>query len=134
MKKLSFIVFIICFITVSCSNDEESQNEDSQKLEKMYEDIVATSLANSEPCTNPQEWSYVGTGAKPCGGYAVYVVYSKKIDIEKFLEKIKKYSDAQKDYNKKWGLVSDCAMLVQPTGIKCSEGKPALSYDIHNLD
>ncbi|GGF17233.1 hypothetical protein [Flavobacterium limi] len=131
MKKLSFIVFIVSFIAVSCSNDENSQEEDSQKLDKMYDEIVAASLANSEPCTNPQEWSYVATGAKACGGYATYVVYSKKIDTEKFLEKIKKYSDAQKEYNKKWGAISDCAMLVvEPTGIKCSEGKPVLTYSL----
>ena len=130
MKKLSFIVFIICLITASCSNDENSQEEATQKLDKMYDEIVAASLVNTEPCTNPQEWSYVATGAKPCGGYAVYVVYSKKIDVETFLEKIQKYTDAQKDYNKKWGPVSDCAMLVEPTGIECSEGKPVLSYSI----
>ncbi|CAD0009449.1 hypothetical protein [Flavobacterium salmonis] len=55
MKKLSFIAFIIFFITVSCSNDEESQNEDSQKLEVMHNEIVALSLSTSQACTNPEE-------------------------------------------------------------------------------
>lgn len=130
MKKLSCIVFVVCLLFSSCSNDENSREEATQKLDKMYDEIVTASLAKSEPCTNPQEWSYVATGAKPCGGYATYVVYSKKIDVEKFLDKIEKYTDAQKDYNKKWGPVSDCAILVEPTGIKCSEGKPVLSYSI----
>lgn len=127
MKKLSFIVFVVCLL-FSCSNDESSQEEDAQRLDKMYTEIITASLANSEPCTSPQEWDFVASGAKPCGGYAAYIVYSKKINVEKFLEKIKKHSDAQNDYNKKWGVVSDCAMEVKPTGIKCSEGKPVLSY------
>ena len=130
MKKLSFIVFVFCLLFSSCSNDESSQDEDTRKLDKMYNEIIAASLANSEPCTNPQEWDFVASGAKPCGGYAVYIVYSKKINVEKFLEKIKKHSDAQNDYNKKWGIVSDCALAVIPSGIECSEGKPVLSYSI----
>lgn len=130
MKKLSFIVSVVCLLFSSCSNDENSQEEAAQKLDKMYNEIIAISLANSQPCTNPQEWDFVASGAKACGGYSVYIVYSKKINIEKFLEKIKNFTDAQNDYNKKWGIVSDCAMAVNPTGIKCSEGKPVLSFYI----
>lgn len=124
MKKLSFIVFAICLIFASCSNDENSQEEDSKKLEKMYNEIIVASLANSEPCTNPAEWNIAGIGSKACGGYAGYIVYSKKINSEEFLAKVKKYTDAQSDYNKKRGVFSDCSLTAEPTGVECVDGKP----------
>jgi len=36
MKKLFFVVFIICLNFASCSNDEDSMEEESQKLVKMH--------------------------------------------------------------------------------------------------
>lgn len=128
MKKLSFIVFTICLIFASCSNDENSQEEDSKKLEKMYNEIIVASLANSEPCTNPAEWAIAGIGSKACGGYAGYIVYSKKINSDEFLAKVKKYTDAQSVYNKKWGVGSDCSLAIEPTGVECVDGKPTLTY------
>lgn len=128
MKKLSFLVFTICLIFASCSNDENSQEEDSKKLEKMYNEIIVASLADSEPCTNPEEWNIAGIGSKACGGYTGYIVYSKKINSDEFLAKVKKYRDAQSDYNKKWGVFSDCSMAIQPTGVECVDGKAKLNY------
>lgn len=128
MKKLSFIVFLVYFVASSCSNDENSQEEAAQELDKMYNEIIAVSLANSEPCTNSQEWDFIASGAKACGGYSEYIVYSKKINIEKFLAKIKEYTEAQSNYNKKWGIISDCSITIKPTGVQCVDGKPKLSY------
>lgn len=129
MKKLSFIVFVVCLL-FSCSNDENSKEEDSQKLEKMYNEIIAVSLANSEPCTNSEEWDFAPIGSKACGGHAGYIVYSKKINTSEFLAKVKKYTDAQSAFNKEWGIISDCSMIIKPTGIQCSDEKPVLSYSI----
>ncbi|EJL60157.1 hypothetical protein [Flavobacterium sp. CF136] len=125
MKNLSFIVFAICLIFASCSNDENSQEEDS----KMYDDIIEASLANSQTCTNPEEWNITGIGAKGCGGYAGYIVYSKKINSDEFLAKVKKYTDAQKShYDKESGIGYECSTAKEPTGIECIDGKPTLTY------
>ncbi|MEP7093297.1 MAG: hypothetical protein ABI793_04500 [Flavobacterium sp.] len=128
MKKLSFIAFAICLIFASCSNDENSQEEDSEKLEKMYNEIIVASLANSQTCTNPEEWNFAAIGSKACGGDLGYIVYSKKINSDEFLAKVKKYTDAQSDYNKKWKIYSICDMILYPSGIKCVDGKAKLSY------
>lgn len=130
MKKLSFIVFVFCLIFSSCSNDENSQEEDSEKLEKMHNEIISASLANSEPCTNSQEWDFAPIGSKGCGGPTGYIVYSKKINTDDFFSKIKKYTDAQSDFNKKWGIISDCSIPTMPAGVQCSDGKPVLSYSV----
>ena len=129
MKKLSFIVFVFCLLFSSCSNDENSQEEDSEKLEKMYNEII-TASSNSEPCKNSQEWDFAPIGSKACGGHAGYIVYLKKINTDEFFSKIKKYTDAQSDFNKKWGIISDCSIPTMPIGVQCSEGKPVLSYSI----
>jgi hypothetical protein len=128
MKKLSFIVFVVCFLFSSCSNDENSQEEDSKKLETMYHDIVTFSLSNSQPCTNSQEWDFAPIGSKACGGYAGYIVYSKKINSAEFLDKVKKYTDAQISFNNKWGVGSDCSIAIEPKGVECVDGKPKLIY------
>ena len=129
MKKLSFIVIVVCLL-FSCSNDEISQEEDSKKLEKLYSEIVTSSLTNSEPCTNSEEWDFAPIGSKACGGHAGYIVYSKKINTNEFLSKIEKYTDSQNAFNKKWGIISDCSIAIKPTGVQCSNGKPVLSYSI----
>lgn len=128
MKKLSIIVFIVCFVNASCSSEEEIQKEDTQKLEAMYNEIVSLSLSNSQPCTNSQEWDFAPIGSKACGGHAGYIVYSKKIDIDAFLAKIKEYTETQSNYNKKWGIISDCSITIRPAGVECLDGKPRLSY------
>ena len=128
MKKLSFIVFVFCSLFSSCSNDENSQEEDSKKLETMYNDIVTFSLSDSQPCTNSQEWDFAPIGSKACGGNTGYIVYSKKINSAEFLDKVKKYTDAQSSFNKKWGVISDCSIAIRPTGIGCIDGKPKLIY------
>jgi hypothetical protein len=130
MKKLSFIVFIASILFLSCTTDENSQEQDSEKLEKMYNEIIVASLSNSEPCTNSEEWDFAPIGSKACGGHAGYIVYSKKIQTEEFFTKIKKYTDAQSDFNKKWGIMSDCSITIKPAGVQCAEGKPVLIYSI----
>ncbi|MGO4771939.1 hypothetical protein ACEN2I_09760 [Flavobacterium sp. W22_SRS_FK3] len=128
MKKLSFIVFVFCLLLSSCSSDESSQEEETKNLEKMYNEIITLSLSNSEPCTNPKEWFIASIGSKPCGGDGAYILYSKKTNINTFFAKVKKYTEAQNTYNKKWGIGSDCSITVKPTGVECIDGKPKLSY------
>lgn len=128
MKKLSFIVFVVCLL-FSCSNDENSQEEDSQKLEKMYNEIIAVSLANSEPCTNRENWSFTALSASNCDKHPPFIVYSKKINKENFLAKVKKYQDAKSAYDGKWGPVTMCLATAVPTGVDCVDEKPILTYN-----
>lgn len=130
MKKLSIVLFTICLLFASCSNDEEtSKKEDSEKLEKLYDEIIALSLSNTETCTNSDEWLFTAIGSKACGGDAAYIVYSKKTNTTEFLSKVKQYTDAQIKFNEKWSIGSDCSITVMPTGVTCLEGKATLSYN-----
>jgi len=65
----------------------------------------------------------VGIGAKPCGGFWEYIVYSSSIDVETFLAKIKILNEKENEYNKKYSIQSDCFMAMPPSSISCIEGK-----------
>lgn len=102
---------------VGALSKEESQEMDDLKAE-------ITSLADSEKCTNAAEWKTVGLGLKACGGPVSYIAYSNKIDEKSFLEKVNFYNQKADGYNKKYNLVSDCMLVMQPENIVCENDKP----------
>lgn len=97
-----------------------------QKLMELFTQIE--NLSYSESCTNSLDWTFVGYGAKACGGYQGYIAYSKNIDTDLFLNKIEVYTTAEKEYNIKFGIVSDCAIISMPKSVECQNGYPTLKY------
>lgn len=83
------------------------------------------SLASSVRCSNPSDWRISPIGSKPCGGPAAYMAYPKQLE-EELLPMIRDYTQKQSDYNRKKGLLSDCAIVPAPSGIRCENGKPLL--------
>ncbi|KQB37413.1 MULTISPECIES: hypothetical protein [Flavobacterium] len=129
MKKLSFILFAICVTFASCSNDDSNiQEKDAQELEKMHQEIITLSLVNSEPCTDSKNWDFTALGTKSCGGVATFIVYSKKIDKNAFIAKVKAYTDAKTAFDKKYNISSTCEIILPPSSIECMDGKPKLIY------
>ncbi|KUJ60542.1 hypothetical protein AR687_17375 [Flavobacteriaceae bacterium CRH] len=132
MKKLSFIIFTFCLLFASCNNDNDDnvlQEEGSQKLEKMYNELITGSLVNSQPCTDPKEWAFTAVNLSACGSDARFIVYSKKINTAAFLDKVKKYQEAKIAFDTKWKIVSVCDIIKTPTGVDCVDGKPTLTYN-----
>ncbi len=129
MKKLSFILFSVSLIFASCnSNDEESAEETSKRLDKMYTEIIAISLVNTESCTNPDEWGYELISSSACGTNRGYILYSKKADKVKLDTKIKEYQKLRSEYVIKWNVLSDCAPTNPPNSVKCVDGKASLVF------
>ncbi|WP_264537003.1 hypothetical protein [Flavobacterium sp. N1736] len=131
MKKLSFIVFAFCLLLASCSSDSNgpTMEEESQKLDAMYSEIIELSLMNSQPCTNPDEWEFVLLSPSNCGAFKGYIPYSKKINKTEFLAKVKTYIHDRGAYYSKWQLVADCAPTTPPIGIECTDGKPKVIFN-----
>ncbi|WP_433763330.1 hypothetical protein [Flavobacterium ginsenosidimutans] len=127
MKKLSFILFVLSLLLVSCSNDESTQEEESARLQKMYNEIVEYSQVNSKPCINPEEWAFMKFGSSNCSGY---ILYYKQIDVTILQKKIDRYLAAKGKFDAKWGIFYDCMELPTPTpsDIKCVDGKPVIKY------
>ena len=100
-----------------------SQQSGREKLSALIKEIEK--LANSETCNDVADWNFAAIGSKPCGGPSSYIAYPKKIEDE-IVPKIKNFTQMQSAFNTKYGLVSDCMMVMPPSGIRCVDGKAVL--------
>ncbi len=113
---------------VACKEDQIStRDQELLSLSKQYLEIVQ--IAQDLPCESDEEWTYTAVGSKACGGPVGYLAYSTEIDTVAFLKMVEDYTKAQKAYNTKYGIISDCSVPTQPTGVFCSEGKPIFDYN-----
>ena len=108
------------------SNDGTSQEQEAQNLEKMHAEIL--SLAVSKQCENPADWNFTPIGSKACGGPTGFIAYSLKLNTTDFLDKVEKYTNSQKEFNNKWGIISTCDVPPSPTSIKCVNNTAELVY------
>ena len=132
MERLKFIVIIfllgVCF---SCTEEEDltkelTQEEEAQNLTQMFLEIQR--LATSETCDDSANWTFTSYGSKACGGPIGFIPYSKNIDTVLFLQKVEEHRLAQRAFNEKWEIVSDCALAEEPAGVVCQNGSPVLDY------
>jgi hypothetical protein len=138
--KIPVLILCAALFTASCSStknmdanlpkdiserpaDESSQKYDQAQLDKLKASIE--SEIAKEKCTNAAEWTFAPMGAKACGGPQMYIAYPKKLETS-ILPKINDYTEKVKAFNQKYGIVSDCMMIIPPTSIKCIKGKAEL--------
>ncbi|MCF6213705.1 MAG: hypothetical protein L3J45_06735 [Flavobacteriaceae bacterium] len=126
MKNLIISIASLVLILTSCTSNTLSQEQEQQLLDDLYLDIQT--LANSEPCSNPEDWAFTAIGAKACGGPAGYIAYPLSIDTVSFLDLVTHYTKEQEKYNIKWGVFSDCSVAQPPSGIECLNGEPTFIY------
>ena len=125
---MKFLLLLLTFLTVSCSDKDINidQDQENKTLEKLSAEI--SSIANESVCSGQYVCDFVGVGSKPCGGYRGYLVYSTSIDVTSFLKKVKKYNELENKYNIKYGIISDCMILMPPSGTTCKNGKCKIVY------
>ncbi|WP_010178873.1 DUF6970 domain-containing protein [Aquimarina agarilytica] len=109
-----------------CKKCELTQGEEREVLNKMLAELKE--ISESVVCENATEWDFTAVGSKACGGPNGFIAYSTKIDVKDFLAKVAKYTKAEDDFNKKWGVVSTCDVLVPPSTIVCNDGKAILVF------
>ncbi len=126
MNKLGIIgmllLLVICF---SCKEEELTQAQDLQNLDQMLAEI--TSMAASVTCDDSSKWLTTSYGSKACGGPVGYIAYSQDIDTTLFLEKVEEHRKAEDEFNRKWGIISDCALAAEPNEVLCEDGKPVFN-------
>ena len=98
----------------------EQEREELRMMIRAIENRIA-----GYPCSDPAEWKYSPIGAKPCGGPSSYIAYPIAIEYE-IISQINAFSAKQAAFNKKHGLMSDCAIVPPPSGITCKDGKAVL--------
>jgi len=131
MKQLLIISLSIVSLFSSCKTDtiespSLSQGQELKLLQKQHANIV--SLSESEECTSSNDWLFAPIGNKACGGPTGFIAYSQNIDTVNFLQLVEDYTLAQKNYNKKWGAISDCSTPPSPKRIICKNGVAVFVY------
>jgi hypothetical protein len=103
-----------------------AQETEHRSLMDLFNEIKE--LSYSASCTDDTDWLFTGYGSKACGGSQGYIAYSSKIDTNDFLNKIETYTQAEKTFNVKWGIISDCSIASVPVSVECENGLPTLKY------
>lgn len=127
MKSISIFLTLIIITLCACSNSKElTQDQERENLSTLLERI--NTLAENENCTNATEWTYVEYGSKACGGPQGFIAYSNNINTSQFLALVKEYTQEEDNYNKKWGVISDCSIPQEPSSVSCENGAAVLVY------
>ena len=119
--KLFFSLLAFLVIYSDDSGDITLQETQKAVIDNLKVEIKA--LADGSECSEEFSCYSVGVGAKPCGGFWEYIIYSNSINIPSFLSKIEELNDLEKSYNEKYMIQSDCFIAMPPSSIDCVEGK-----------
>jgi len=119
--KLFFSLLAFLVIYFDGSGAISLQETEKAEIDKLK--IEIKSLADESVCSEEFSCFSVGIGAKPCGGFWEYIVYSNSIDVVSFFTKIETMNDLEKTYNEKYMIQSDCFIAMPPGSIDCVDGK-----------
>lgn len=123
-----FSLLLCISLLFSCSDsDDLTQEQEAERLSELFTEIE--NLASSVDCEDSSNWTFTPYGSKTCGGPVGFIAYSTVIDTRDFLNKIEEHRTQQENFNRKWGVFSDCSVPPQPKGIRCEEGKPVFEYE-----
>ena len=103
-----------------------TQEDDQLRMKSLIKEI--DSLINAEPCTDVSNWKFTVIGSKACGGPSSYLAYPHHLEDE-ILPKVIQFTSMQSTFNTKYGLMSDCAIVLPPAEIICENGKAVLIGD-----
>lgn len=124
MKRF-LILLMTLGIVVACEKSEtgNGQEADRERLAEMRQEIL--DKIDAIPCENDEDWRPQALGSKACGGPQEYIPYPEGVDESgELLALIEEYTRAEAEYNRKYNINSDCAVVQPPTGVRCVDGKP----------
>ena len=119
--KLAFI--FLAFLVIYCddSGDISPQAAEQAVIDNLKVEIKT--MADASVCSEEYLCYSVGIGAKPCGGFWEYIIYTGSIDMNTFMAKIETLNELEEKYNEKYMIQSDCFMAMPPSSIDCIDGK-----------
>ncbi|TCC88159.1 hypothetical protein EZ428_20775 [Pedobacter frigiditerrae] len=121
-------VFTFCLLFIACEEKDLYSSKSEDEIEMSSLKIEIDKMSSQVSCDQAIDWKFVTIGSKACGGASGYVAYSVKIDEKLFLDKVDLYTQKQKAFNIKWGVVSDCSLIMPPKAVECINGKPKFVY------
>ena len=122
MKTHIFKIALLGFVLfMGCSKEATlTPADDDQKLAQLGKEIGE--FAKNKACSGGDDCKTMAMGSKPCGGPTSYIIYSlSKTDEKQLSDKVKQYTDFEKELNIKYNRASDCMFLMPPT-VNCLNG------------
>lgn len=127
MVKKFTAISIFLILVVACSPDDVRQEDDFNKLAAQL--LALQQEAAQTPCIDANDWSFVPIGSKACGGPHDFIAYPLNGSATLFLDRVQAYTNLEDRLNKKWGVVSDCAIVNAPQAVNCINGIATLIYE-----
>lgn len=127
MKQIT--VILLAFIgLVACekSSTQDPQERDREQLSDMLKDIHG--IVDTVECVDGSQWEFTAVGSKACGGPQSYLAYPLSIDTAEFMDQVRRYTQAEQEYNVTYKITSTCDVVAAPTDVTCEDGKPKLVY------
>ncbi len=125
--KLFFV--LLSFLVIYCDDSGDISPQESEKEVIDNLKVEIKNLANESVCSGEFICYSVGIGAKPCGGFWEYIVYSSSIDVVNLMTKIEAMNELEKQYNQKYTVQSDCYVAAAPKSLTCEDGKCKAVFD-----
>ena len=127
--RLFISLSLIFLVTMSCSLEESTKNQDSdlKALTDLGNEINV--LVESSVCIDETECAFIAFGSKPCGGPWGYLVYSNSIDTDELIAKVDRFNQMQQTYNLTYNIISDCSVVSPPDNLICEDNKCKAVYN-----
>lgn len=126
LSSFQWRIISISETELTVKRELSEQEQEHRALIDLYNELYE--LAYSETCQDISDWTFTAFGTKACGGPQGYLPYSTKIDVSSFLQKVDAYSEAENEFNIKWGIASTCDIQTPPNSVECQNGYPVLIY------
>lgn len=115
--RYTYLLILFCagLGLIACETPQIGNGEEADRalLAEIRSEILAA--VDDLSCTETKECTYVGLGAKPCGGPWEYVIYSNAgVDGDALREAVSKYNQLNQIANNYYGWASDCTVLSEP--------------------
>lgn len=126
IKNISKTIALLAIVFGCTNNTESGKEEDLAELAALQEEIEL--VVDSGDCSENSDCESIAFGSKACGGPKTYLVFSTTIDVELLEQKVAIYNELENDFNKKWGIISDCSVPTPPVDVICVAGKCTAVY------
>jgi len=118
IRSQYLVLAMLSVAVLSC--EEPTRESDRAALDTQRSQIFA--FASSGQCTGNAQCAFIGLGSKPCGGPWDFIAYSSSLDTQRLFAMINEYNKNEDAYNRRWKIMSDCAMAPMPDSVGCLNG------------
>jgi hypothetical protein len=121
IKNISKTIVLLTIVFGCTSTTELGKEDDLAELNSLKEEIEL--LVDTSICSENSDCDSIAFGSKACGGPKTYLVFSTSINVELLQQKVATYNALETAFNQKWGIISDCMVILPPTSVECINGK-----------